>query len=220
MCWCDTKPEPENRQIMKLKGAPSHVREPAPVVKSELVVGVMSDLNELWSRCCEVISIKRQEKQTQLKQKRQQKFWCSECVICLNPLLPVVSLHQTKGTSTLGPWMPNITAPPHHSIVFGSCLVMSKVWTCGVWYSEVPPHQHSVHPHTVTAAEHSCSGALCVHWPFKSVHKSEMHNAARVCRSAERLTVHLQQRCSCPGRGCLTPGVYRSPFAHCDCRER
>lgn len=90
----------------------------------------------------------------------------------------------------------------------------------GVWYSEVPPHQHSVHPHTVTAAEHSCSGALCVHWPFKSVHKSEMYNAARVCRSAERLTVHLQQRCSCPGRGCLTPGVYRSPFAHCDCRER
>lgn len=90
----------------------------------------------------------------------------------------------------------------------------------GVWYSEVPPHQRSVCPHTVTAAEHSCSGALCVHWPFKSVHKSEMYNAARVCRSAERLTVHLQQRCSCPGRGCLTPGVYRSPFAHCDCRER
>lgn len=125
-----------------------------------------------------------------------------------------------KGNINSGTLDAQYDPPPHHSIVFGSCLVMSKVWTCGVWYSEVPPHQHSVHPHTVTAAEHSCSGALCVHWPFKSVHKSEMYNAARVCRSAERLTVHLQQRCSCPGRGCLTPGVYRSPFAHCDCRER
>lgn len=38
--------------------------------------------------------------------------------------------------------------------------------------------------------------------------------------SAERLTVHLRQRCSCLGRGRLTLGAYRSPFVHCDCREK
>lgn len=56
---------------------------------------------------------------------------------------------------------------------------------------------------------------LCFSRRFKSVQAY----AVWVCQSTERLTVHLRQRCSCLGRGCLTPGAYRSPFAHCDCRE-
>lgn len=113
-----------------------------------------------------------------------------------------------------------------------SCFSQLKTRTRRLGHSKtssVPPDQcpHTLHSHDVTAAQYSCNSCLTNEltynrflWPLKSEQTSGAYNVwvwVWVCHSAERLTVHSRQRCSCLGRGCLTPGAYKSPFAHCGC---
>lgn len=82
--------------------------------------------------------------------------------------------------------MPNMTPPPHyHSIVLGSCLVMSKVWTleCGIVKSL---HINTQYIHTLSQLQSTAAAALCVSTDLSNQCTNQKCTMLRGCVGVQR----------------------------------
>lgn len=82
--------------------------------------------------------------------------------------------------------MPNMTPPPHyHSIVLGSCLVMSKVWTleCGIVKSL---HINAQYIHTLSQLQSTAAAALCVSTDLSNQCTNQKCTMLRGCVGVQR----------------------------------
>lgn len=80
-----------------------------------------------------------------------------------------------------------LDAPPphHHSIVLGSCLVMSKVWTleCGIVKSL---HINAQYIHTLSQLQSTAAAALCVSTDLSNQCTNQKCTMLRGCVGVQR----------------------------------
>lgn len=90
-----------------------------------------------------------------------------------------------KGNINSGTLDAQYDPPPYHSIVLGSCLVMSKVWTleCGIVKSL---HINTQYIHTLSQLQSTAAAALCVSTDLSNQCTNQKCTMLRGCVGVQR----------------------------------